>query len=187
MGKIWVVTIVFILIILMIGLATSFIFFKKPVKSSGNGGGTVIENPMKQIVIKNTNSAGEINQQAVIDEGIKEFNSEYINYILLALGIGNLQKSIIFGNPVVELTLDSQVWSSEIKNNALYTVLGANDNSDLKITMSKQEAVKALLSSDIKQFMKDSVSNGNTKIEMIAGKPELLAKGYLDMYNKLKS
>ena len=33
--------------------------------------------------------------------------------------------------------------------------------------------------------MKDSVSVGNTNIELVANKAELFAKGYLDMYKAL--
>jgi len=182
--KKWLIVLLIVLIVLIIIVGAVYVLFFK--KNVNRGGGTFIENPMKQIVIRNTDSHGQVNINSVVSEGIKEFNANYINYILLALGVGDLQKSVIFGNPIVELSLDSQVWSSEIKDNTLYTGLGGNDNKDLRVTMSKEEAVKSLLSSDIKQFMKDSVANGNTQIEMIAGKPELLAKGYLGMYQKLK-
>jgi len=179
--KVWIIVIVLVILIIILA-AVYVLFFKKHVNKSG---GSVIENPLKQIVIKNTDSQGQVNINAVVSEGVKEFNVNYINYILLALGAGDLQKSVIFGNPIVEFSLDGQIWNSEIKGNVLYTGLGANYNKDLRVTMPKEEAVRALLSYDIKQFMKDSVTNGNTKIEMIAGKPELLAKGYLNMYNEL--
>jgi hypothetical protein len=180
-----ILIIVFVILIVLIG-GVYALFFSSFGKHSNNGGGVVMENPMKKIVDANKDASGKINEQAVIKQGVAEFNVDYINYILLALGVGNLQSSVVFGNPVVELGLDNEVWSSEIKDNSLNTKIGANDNKDLRVTMSKEEAVRALLSYDIKQFMKDSVNNGNTKIEMIAGKPELLAKGYLTMYNGLK-
>ncbi|MEK6859762.1 MAG: hypothetical protein AABX54_03015 [Nanoarchaeota archaeon] len=183
--KKWLIILLVFLVVLILLLGGIYVVFFK--KNVNKGGGGVIENPMKQIIIKNTDASGKVNAEAVVSEGVKEFNVQYINYILIALGVGNLHKSLIgYGNPVVELDLDNQIWSSEIKDGGLYTGLGANDNKDLKITMSKQEAVKALLSQDMKQFMKDSVANGNTKIEMIAGKPELGSKGYLEMYNNLK-
>jgi hypothetical protein len=105
---------------------------------------------------------------------------------LIALGVGNLKSMIGCGNPVVELVLDNEIWSSELKDNALYTQKAPNEQKDLIIKMSKQEAVKAILSENIKEFMKSSVSNGNTGLEMISGKACLLAKGYLEMYEKLK-
>ena len=51
--------------------------------------------------------------------------------------------------------------------------------------MSKEEAVKAILSDNLDQFMKTSVINGNTKINMLSGKITLVEKGYVDMYNKI--
>ena len=75
----------------------------------------------------------------------------------------------------------------EIINGGLITIKALNENKDLRFVLSKEEAVKALLSQNIEQFMKDSVVSGRTRIEMIAVKPELLAKGYLDLYNALNS
>jgi len=146
----------------------------------------VLENPLKNIVFANTNANGEVDRDAVVMEGIANFDETYINYLLLSLGVGSLSKSKLgYGNPVLEMVVGNEAWNSEIVNKALATKKGAIDNEDLRISISKQEAVNALLASDIKQFMKDSVSNGNTQIEMVAGKAELLSKGYLDMYNKL--
>ena len=51
--------------------------------------------------------------------------------------------------------------------------------------MSKEEAVKALLSSNIQEYLKDSVNNGNTQLEQISHKIELASKGYLKMYDTL--
>ncbi|VVB77722.1 Uncharacterised protein [uncultured archaeon] len=180
---------IIVIVLIFILVAGYFVFFNKnPSKSSNtNGERTVIENPVKQIIIKNTDSSGKFNSQAVVLEGVKEFNGDYINYILLALGIGNLDKSAIFGNPKIEFLLDNEAWNSELKDGSLITKPGEIEKKDLRITMSKEEAVKALISSDISQFMKNSVINGRTKIEMIAGKPELYSKGYLKMYNSLKS
>ena len=117
----------------------------------------------------------------------KLFNENYISYILLSLGVNNLHSFPGFGNPIVELALDNEVWSSEIINGGLITIKALNENKDLRFVLSKEEAVKALLSQNIEQFMKDSVVSGRTRIEMIAVKPELLAKGYLDLYNALNS
>ncbi len=182
--KKWLIALLVFLVVIVLLLAGVYaVFFKKSVHRNQ----IFIENPMKKIVEANMDASGKINEQAVIEQGVREFNINYINYILLALGVGDLRKSLIgYGNPVVELALDNEIWSSEIKDSTLYTGLGGNDNKDLRVTMSKEEAVRALLSPDIRQFMKDSVANGNTQIEMIAGNVELGSKGYLDMYQKLK-
>ena len=97
-----------------------------------------------------------------------------------------MHKSIAgYGNPVIEMNLDGEVWNSEIKSREIYTLKGNSNEEDLIVFMSKEEAVNVLLSSDITEFMKNSVIEGNTKIEMVAGKIELGSKGYLEMYSKL--
>ena len=115
----------------------------------------VLENPMENIVYANTNSEGKVNQEEVIKEA------------------------------VLELNLDGEIWSSEIIKGAPNTIKAGNDNKDLIIILSKEEAVRALLSQDIKQFLKDSVNNGDTKLEIVAGKVELASKGYLAMYKEI--
>lgn len=178
-----------ILIILAIILLAFVIFYFIKEKSSENKQNlnqVVLENPMKNIVQQSVNSNEPATIETIIQQGIKEFNQDYINYILLSLGVGELHSFVGYGNPVVEMNLDGEVWSSEIINRALKTIKNTNNNKDLIIILSKQEAVKALLSPNIAEFMKSSVVSGRTQLEMTAGKPELLAKGYLDMYKKLK-
>lgn len=168
-----------ILIILAIVFVLGFLL-KKPVRVE-----VILANPVEAIILANTNEIGEINKEAVIEEAVIEFDEEYINYLLVALGTGYLHKSILGGNPVIELVLDDEVWASKIIEGVPYSGKGGVEEEDLKISLSKEEAVKAILSSDIEQFIKDSVNNGNTQIEMIAGKTELFAKGYLNLYKAL--
>lgn len=168
--------------IILFGVFFSGFFVKKPVNQINQ---IVLENPLKNIVFVNTNEKGEVNKEKVIEEGILEFNEEYINYILIALGVGNLHKSLVYGNPVVKFALDDEILGSELTSDGLKTTNGDIDNEDLKIMISKKQAVEALLAPDIENFMKDSVRSGNTQIEIIAGKVELASKGYLGMYKKL--
>jgi len=170
-----------IITLIAIVLTTAFLagFFTKPQTT------ITLENPLKNIVLANMNAQGQVNQEAVIEQGIQEFNQDYINYLLVALGVNNLHSMMGYGNPIVEFQLEEETWSSEIDNGILKTQQAPATDPDLKITISKQESIKALLSPDIKQFMKDSVTSGNTQIKMITGKTELAAKGYLGMYNEL--
>jgi hypothetical protein len=174
----WFLT--FVIIIVAI-LAVSFFlgFFT-------NSGETVtIENPLKNLVFANTDElTGEVDREAVVEQAIMEFNAEYINYMLAAMGVNNLHSMIGYGNPIIEFVIDEDVWTSEV-DNGLKTITGATSNEDLRISISREEAVNALLSSNIEEYMKQSVMNGNTQIEMIAGNVELAAKGYLGMYQEI--
>jgi len=80
--------------------------------------------------------------------------------------------------------IDQETWSA-IVSNGLSVSKQPSPDPDLKIRMSKQEAVKALLSSNIQEYLKDSVNNGNTQLEQVSNKIELASKGYLKMYTAL--
>jgi len=172
-------------ILAVIGLILGVVFFsgfliKKPKNE------IILENPLKNIVFANTNEQGEVDYSAVVEQGVMEFDANYINYILVALGVNNLYKSMVgYGNPKVELVLDDEVWSSEVVRGGLDTKKSGIDDEDLRIVLSKKEAIEALLSNNVNKFMINSVYEGGTKIEMIAGKVELGSKGYLGMYKDL--
>lgn len=172
--------------VLFILLFISFFLISKPDKSPINNNVVkiVFSNPMSEIASKNSRN-GQYDSNAVINQGIKQFNESYINYLLIAIGTGSLHWSPLGGNPKVEFAIDSETWNTEVVSGKLKTVKGAAAKKDIRIALSKEEAVKALLSSDITSFMKSSVVNGRTKIEMVAGRAELFSKGYLDMYNRL--
>jgi len=167
-----------VVLILLIVFAAGF-FMKKPKIE------VYLENPIAGIVLKYTDELGYTNKEAVIEEAVIEFNKDYINYILVALGTGYLHKSPLFENPLIEFNLDEEVWNSEIKQGMPDSKKGQIDDEDLRISISKEEAVEALLANNIEEFMKESVNNRNTKIELVAGKAELFSKGYLNMYKEL--
>jgi len=179
--RLLIVFLVIAVIVLILVAMFFFGFFSK------KGNEIVIENPLKDIVFANTDPAtGLVNREAVVEQAIIEFNAEYINYLLIALGVGDLHKSLVgYGNPMIEFSIDEEVWGSELSDGMLNTEKKEIDDEDLRIYISRKEAVEALLSSDIEGFMKNSVYNGNTRIEMVAGKIELGSKGYLSMYKGL--
>ena len=170
--------VIYVLIILLIAFASGFLIKKPKIE-------IYLENPLAGIVLKYTNEAGYTDKAAVIKEGVMEFNEDYINYILVALGTGYLHKSPLFENPLIEFELGGEIWNSEIIDGMPDSEKGQIDDEDLSISISKEEAVEALLANNIEEFMKKSVVNENTKIKMIAGKAELFSKGYLEMYKEL--
>jgi hypothetical protein len=176
-----IIVIVIIVLIAIVALIGYFLFYRVTNQHSFSE----IENPINQIILANTEN-GIVNQSAVISEGIKDFDENYINYLIGSIGVSSLRKSTLgYGNPKLEIVFDDkETWNSEIGSDFI-TQKGASDRPDIIIKMSKEEAVSALLASDIKQFMKDEVSNGKVQIEMVAGKVELFSKGYLDMYKSL--
>jgi len=176
-----ILIIVFVIIfILLIAVGAGF-FLKKPTLVEVN-----FANPIEHIILANTNlETGIIDKEVVIEEAIFEFNEDYINYILAALGTGYLHKSILGGDPVIELNLEEEIWHAKIVGGIPESVNQETDKEDLRVIISKEEAVKAILSEDIEQFMKDSVNRGDIQLELVASKAELFTKGYLDMYKRL--
>jgi hypothetical protein len=176
--------IVFVVLFLLIIVFAAGYLLKKPTYVE-----VFIENPLINIVEANTNIEGEVDVPAVIEQAVIEFDEDYINYLLAALGTGYLHKSLVGGDPFLELVMndgsENEIWHAEVIEGMPNSALGEIDNEDLRITISKEEAVKAILSEDIGQFMKDSYSQGNLGIEMVANKAELFAKGYLEMYKML--
>jgi len=176
-----------IFLIILIGLIGYFAYLGF---SSSSGPKIVLENPVNALVLNYAslnNGVVEITeeeQQEIIQEAILEFDEDYINYILLALGVDQLHKSLTFENPKIEIDV-GEVWGSEIEKGVPKTQKGEIEGEDVIFIMTKEEAVKGLLSNDIGVFMKDSVSSGRTQIDMVAGKVELFSKGYLGLYTSL--
>jgi len=127
-----------------------------------------------------------LDKQKVLEGGVEAFNVQYINSVLAGLGSNKLHKSYVgYGNPLIEFEIDSEIWNSEIEKGKLITKKGNIDNEDLRIVISREEVIAAILSDDIKVFMRDSVINERTKIEQVADKVELGSKGYLSFYNEI--
>jgi hypothetical protein len=153
---------------------------------NSNSPQVILENPLKNIIFKHTDENNVVNLSAVISEGVMEFNIDYINYIILSLGTEVLHKSPLnLENPKIEIILDNDVWSSELIKGVPNTENKGIDDEDIRISLSKEEAVSIILSEDPRAFVSESVVFSRTIIEMIAGKAELYSKGYLDLYEKL--
>jgi len=167
-----------IVFILLIAFGVGFLIKKPKIE-------VYLENPIAGIVLKYTDEGGITNKTSVIEQGVIEFNEDYINYILVALGVGYLHKSLLFENPLIEFDLGGEIWNSEIIKGIPNSKKARIEDEDLRISISKEEAVEALLANNIEEFMKQSVANGNTNIEMVAGKTRLFSKGYLEMYKEL--
>lgn len=168
------------------------IVITNPVNSIKNS----IENKLNNSEVNSSNNLNEtnssedliINESEIINQAVLNFNESYIDYILFGLGCEKLHSGIGFGNPIIETVVDNEEFTSEIIDKIPRTA-HANfvNNSDIKIKISKDIAIKSLLSNDIKLFIKDSVKNNNIEIEKVAGDVELFSKGYLDLYKELSS
>ena len=173
--------IIWILVFLMVAILAVLFFIKFKTKLTLEK--QVLENPLKEIIQANTNADGKINKDKLIEQSIKNFNVDYINYILISSGVNELHKSLIgYGNPSIEIVINDEIWNAEINDDTLITKKSSADNEDLKIYISKEQIIDALLSEDPAKFLKDLFLEGSIKTELMVSKTEILSKGYLGMY-----
>lgn len=177
--------IIFLLILLVIVLAAIFFLFYSKSPNS-NKQEIILEHPLKNIVLANTNKVGIIDKEKVIQQGIMEFNEDYINYLSLSLGINDIHNSNLgYGNPKIKLILEDEIWSIEIKENILLTKKQDITDEDFLIKTTKKDIINILLSQNVKSSIENSLKSGDIKIEITAEKLELVSKGYLNIYNKI--
>jgi len=176
-----------LIIIVIIVLILVFVVSKFVIKSSGKGlSGTILKNPLEKIIASNTNEAGEVDKDKIIEQGVLEFDEDYINYVLISSGIGNLHKSALgYGNPSIEIVVGDELWSAEIDGNNLITQETSIDDEDFRIIVSKEIIVTALLDPNPQEYLRDLFISGEIQAELVAGNTELFSKGYLSMYNDL--
>ncbi|MGV8151444.1 MAG: hypothetical protein ACP5OG_00020 [Candidatus Nanoarchaeia archaeon] len=205
-GKVWAVVLLVIAIFIVLGIIifaiVSIFNSNNKISSSGSSDPQVgyKQTPLNSIILQHTgnvtyltnegkNQINESTRDSIIEEAVKSFNEEYVMYIMNALGTSNLHKSYLtLENPKINLDLgENEIWGIEIKSGEYSISKTSIEGQDLNIKMSREEAVKSILANDMKEFMKNSVGNGNTVIEPIANEAELYSKGYLEMYKELEN
>ncbi len=121
-----------------------------------------------------------------ISIGDVEITTEFLTYILNELGGYNLHKHPLTGEKaVVGFDISGKKFYS-VMDGGIETYEGDMDGKDLVIYSSKESVVRALLDDEPVETFKQSISDGNTSFEIIAGETELFAKGYMPLYNSLK-
>jgi len=110
---------------------------------------------------------------------------QQINLILYSLKAYELHNPPLSGNtPKIEFVIDGEIYGSEIVKGEIITVKGREGEPDIRIIMSGEEFLN-ILKSDSKLYFQESLKQGKTKIELLAGKTELFTKGYLSLYKEI--
>jgi len=112
---------------------------------------------------------------------------DFIAYLLHGIGaIDTLHKNTITREiPMINFKIENIEYNAAFED-VLKISGGLNPEADIQFNSNKEAIVKATLDDNPTTIFKDSISTGTTTIEMIAGKAELLAKGYLKLYDSLK-
>jgi len=124
-------------------------------------------------------------QEKISDINKSIVGEQQINLILYSLKANELHNPPFSKNtPKIEWVIDGDVYSSEIVKGKIKTVKDKKGEPDIRIIMSSEEFLN-ILKSDSNLYLQESVKSGKTKIELLAGKTELFAKGYLSLYKEI--
>jgi hypothetical protein len=109
---------------------------------------------------------------------------QHVTFLLAKMGALDLRSS---GgeNPVIEVTVDEDHFTSEVIKGNISTSKGVASNPDLRIITTREEIIKGVRSSDLKSYFRDSFSSGKSKIEKVAGYSKLFSKGYVNLYEDM--
>jgi hypothetical protein len=128
------------------------------------------------------NLSEEVIEEVIIQAEL-EFDQDYINYVLHAMSAWKLHNPPLSSNkPKIRVIVDEEIYNSEVDDGVISTFVGDIEDPDIAIITTKREVIQAMLVEDMTEFMKLSVAEGRTTIEMLAGQLELASKGYLQMY-----
>jgi hypothetical protein len=167
--KIWTFILAIGIVIIAIG---GLFFYYAFLISSGRYDGNEISNP--------------INRNTTFQKALVDFNKDYVNYVVFAIGGWKLHNPPLSKNtPKIKIIADNEIYKSEIKDKEIFTSKTDFDNEDIVIETTKEEITKAILSLDIKNYMQESIHQGKTNLELKAGYTKLFSKGYLDLYKDI--
>jgi len=120
------------------------------------------------------------------EQALLQFNEQYIDYLVFALGAWKLHNPPFSSDtPKIKVVLGEEVFASEIIKGEIRTRRGELGEEDIVVRTTKQEIVNAILSLDMKSYIKDSIKEGKTGIEFKASETTLFVKGYLSLYEDL--
>lgn len=178
--------IVFGVLFLIIGVLIGgyFFLFQKGEKLN-------LENPLNNLNVlfgERSDILKEINtseKQEVHIEDV-EITPDFFSYLLNELGGYNLRKHPLTGErPIIGFDIEGEEFYS-IKKKSIESYKGGVEGEDLIIHSTKEVIVLSLLADEPVEVFKNSISEGETSMDVLASETKLFAKGYLDLYNSLK-
>jgi len=154
----------FFLIVLILAALIYYFFFH----TTGYRGSSNVTNPAANLSI---------------EEAVAQFNSGFIYYLLYSIKAYNLHNPLFSSDtPKIEIHVGADIYNAIIENGNIKVQNGEIANKDIIIVTTKEDAVKMMKDTT---YVQDSFRNGNSQIELVAGKTTLFMKGYLNLYSEL--
>ncbi len=140
-----------------------------------------LTNPMDKFTITgNTIAQGEISAEQI------EITPDFISYLLNEFGAWELNANpLTFEKPSINFKIGGEKFNSEI-GREIKTERGLKEGADLQFNSERDDFLEIISSEDPVEVLKSSISQGKIIIDVKAGETELLAKGYLKIYNSIK-
>jgi hypothetical protein len=184
----WWVYFIFVIVFILLVAIASFsylMFFQQGEKQD-------LQNPLAGLNINFAVKPGEDIENST--ENLTEVylediivTPEFLSYLLNEIGANEaLHKNpLTFEKPIINFKVD-EVYFNSIVDNGITTLEGSAEEVDIQFNTKKEELIMAMLSENPEEVFKNSIVEGKTEIQTIAGEAELFTKGYLQLYDNLK-
>ena len=117
-----------------------------------------------------------------LEEGVENFDENYIRYLLISVGGSRLHPSPFSSDtPKIELNVGNRIYYAEVVDGKVIVGEGRIENEDAVITTDVEEIVKMLMD---RNYILESYRNGLTRAEARVSNLELISKGYLQLYGE---
>lgn len=115
-----------------------------------------------------------------------EITPDFIKFLLSEIGADSLHKNLLGKEPsIMNFYIEEKTFYSQI-DKTIEVFEGKSETPDLEFYLDKKDLINAVSSGNPEATFKQSLTSGNSWMEIIAGEPELFSKGYLELYNNLK-
>ncbi len=186
-----------IIAVVVISLLTAFfaVFDDQPTTISGELG-IALNSPLDGFYVifgEKTDELTQLNMsndtqelEEIYIEDI-EITPDFIKYLLQEIGaLESLHKNPITREiPMINFKIEDVEYNAAFED-ILEVSEGLNPEADIQFNSNKEAIVRATLDDNPAVIFKESVIEGTTMIETMAGEADLFVKGYLTLYDSLK-
>jgi len=192
------ILLVFVLVVAVIGLASSFVYqalntidYTKTYEERMEK--EEIINPVEkyslvfeEIEIEDILNMGDFEEMANLlpNISLEDIEKEFIYYAAVKLKLYNLQE-IPFTSirPVIQIQIDERNYFVEISAGEIFVKKGIVESPDINLKISYEELFK--MAGD-EAYISESFGSGKSEIKIVANKFILFSKGYLNLYQELE-
>ena len=186
--------IIFVVIIIAIASILAYSIFgpNKPIKSISELDISA-ENPLKGFKVIFEKKPDQVNVVQTEDGETQiylediEITPEFAIYLLQAVGANQILKKSVLAQeaPIINFKVEGVEYTAVLEDEIIISQ-GLDPEADIQFNSEKEPIVRATLNDDPAEIFKESINEGTTTIDTIAGDMELATKGYLDFYESLK-